>query len=155
MSENERLLEEVLQEEKWLWDIFRILPPLPQLQEESSTLPFDPPGFKELFPPYVSNKNGEFLLCLWDFLDSVSDFVGQPTLSLFELFQCLESDHNSPTNGQIILDELGCLFTNILFKELNVQSSMCDLKWHFLTVTNLKTIGLLNPFCCHHISYNT
>lgn len=73
-------------------------------------------GFKTLFSN--NTKQGETLLAVWDFLDSVSNILGENPFTFSDLLESVEKQGVICTYGQVLFDDLCCHLTGMLMQEL-------------------------------------
>jgi len=84
-------------------------------------------GFTQLFPYFLSPRDGDILLCVWDFLESCKQLLGPPSLTLTELISSVKPLSSPVTTvGQIIFDEVSCMLSEFMFTEVRQRADIVD-----------------------------
>jgi len=119
----ESKVKSILASQKWYWEIVEknLRKKWGELRNHANeqnnqyiTDTYMARGFKTLF---TNNKQGEMLLAVWDFLDSISSFVGENPFSFSDLLESLEKSGAICTYGQVLFDDVCCHLTNMLIQE--------------------------------------
>lgn len=149
-DEQERSLIQIIQNERWFWEKKRYVPDPPKeshiYNESAQKTHLDQLkrlGFASLFESYsFTSSQGEILLCVWDMLDTISSLAGDWTFSLREVLSCLDksSREGYPCLGQVIFDEISCLFTGILLQDQSSAIHDSELWGSILTYLPLNIV---------------
>lgn len=140
-DEKEIAVIEIIQHERWIWQKKHVLPepsavPGERLSKNEEINLLFKKGFRPLLPATMSSKYGELLICIWDLLDGIGSVIGEYTFSLYEILMCLDLNTQNPSYhslGQVIFDEIGCLFASILLQNLKTHLiSVEEYEWQTL-----------------------
>ena len=138
IAKGEENLKQLLKYERWYWERLRLnsrqfAPTVPtaskppQANSNSSSITKHQIGFIQLFPYFLSPKDGDVLLCVWDFIESCKAHIGLTAFSLTELVASVKPVTSPLTTvGQIVFDEINCMFTGFLFPEMQQRADITD-----------------------------
>ena len=79
-----------------------------------------------------NRKDGELLLCVWDFLDFNRKIIGEPALGFEDILRGFDpanpSGSDLPGLSDVYFDEIGILLTQLLLRELRVRMGFDGIK---------------------------
>ena len=146
LLKGEDALKTVLLYERWFWDKLRLNTKqfAPQRGDENSmdVVISDAAKLKDyfipLFPHSLSMHSCDTILCIWDFLENCKLYIGPPSFTLSDLVSSVTYQNSDLTStGQVIFDEINCIFTDLLFQEVrNRASVITEKEWQDILFIN-------------------
>eukprot|EP00981_Chlorochromonas_danica_P001230 scaffold268_cov210-Ochromonas_danica.AAC.25 len=146
-EESSRSLLSYLAKERWLWRKQYFFPQRNSItlseQDRSSdvAMPHNM-GFKPFLLGNLQHSMLEVVLVLWDFLEALQPYLGQPLYSLLDLIKSIQPPYSSLTScSQMIFDEVNCALTQFLLDDIRNHCVFTDDEW--FTVLALNPINVL------------
>lgn len=146
-EESSRSLLSYLAKERWLWRKQYFFPQRNSitLSEQDKLSDVAMPhnmGFKPFLLGNLQHSMLEVVLVLWDFLEALQPYLGQPLYSLLDLIKSIQPPYSSLTScSQMIFDEVNCALTQFLLDDIRTHCVFTDDEW--FTVLALNPINVL------------
>lgn len=136
-EEAEAALKKALLKARWCLERQKLFPTCGKI--EPNAIGTMKTGFQTISTHNLPSGGMDILMTVWDFLESSQMMIGYTNVTLTELISSVFPPISIlPTCGQIIFDELCCLFTDLLFREIQI-------KYQCWSAIDWQDVLLVNP----------
>lgn len=133
----EDIMNKSLLKARWSWHKQRLYPQFEQ-QIENINSQVVKSGFQLISSLNVPPGGMDSLLAVWNYIGVAQSIQGYSNVTLTELINSVFPPVSIlPTCGQIVFDEMCCIFTDTIFREIQIKFSAWNtMEWQDVSLTN-------------------